>query len=161
MTIDELRLAPIMRFRAEQLQAKFPSVVYLSGRRGPAAQANAMAGNHLEDETFLVKTYKAGGRFLEAVQRLPASAQQDRYQVAKAIEGLLVSQPGLLSWTHKDGHAVDLVPMEDNDGQPTAEGRQVIAWIQVCEDTKDFRIREGQLVRWHWACRAGDRSEEV
>jgi hypothetical protein len=161
MTIHEMHLAPLMRFRAEQLQAKVPAVQYLSGRRNVRSQANAMATNHLEDATYLVTTYRNGRLFLEAIQRLPVSAHRSHTHIAKALEGLMSEQPHLLQWTHKDGNAVDLLPMEDANGQPTREGQHVISWIRACPDTTDFRIREGKLVRWHWACRAGDRSEDV
>lgn len=150
-----------MRANAGALQALYPSVVYISGRRNAAAQANAMAGNHLQDPHALAATYKNGAVFLAAIERLPKSAQGKRTHIAQAIEGLLISQPHLLEWKHKDGNAVDLQPMEDAMAQPTALGRLVLTWIRECPETVYFTTREGGLVRWHWETRKSERSENI
>lgn len=161
MTIDELNLDPIMRFRAEQLQAKVPTVEYISGRRGPSAQAWAMAGNHLEDSSFLIKTYKQGSIFLEAIRRMSVGQQKNRWEVSNTIHTLLAKQPELLHWSHRDGTAVDLVPMETADGELTPEGKKAEAFIRACEDTVYFTRREGSLRRWHWECQKAQQAEEV
>lgn len=161
MTIDELKLDAIMRFRAEQLQAKVPSVEYISGRRGPSAQAWAMAGNHLEDASYLAKTYKNGRTFLEAIHRMSVGQQKNRWEISNTIHRLLVSQPELLHWTHRDGTAVDLVPLETPDGQLTEDGKKAVAFIESCPDTVYFTRREGTLRRWHWECQKAAETQEV
>lgn len=153
-SIDELDLDPIMRSRAEELLARCPWVIYTSGRRDVAAQARAMAQNHLADpQTYLTKTYQYGKVFLAAIVELAPVDQRSVEKVAQTIRAVIQEQPDALVWKHRDGTCVDLQPLEDAFGDPTVKGQDVMRFIQNCPDTVRFIMREGGLRRWHWECR--------
>lgn len=155
MSIDALNLAPVMEQRARELQTLFPEVAYLSGRRGRADQAHAMAANIVAtgDRRWVAKTYKNPAELQTRLDYRPEA------KTLNQIEAVLYE--GLLSMTedefaklsdHAGGHAVDLAPLEDETGMPTKQGCAVIQWIERCPDTKWFTTREGKAKRWHWAC---------
>lgn len=153
-TIEALELDPIMRSRAEELRARCPWVVYTSGRRDVAAQARAMAQNHLADpQTYLTSTYRNGKVFLASIVEMAPVDQRSVEKVADAIRAVFEEQPDALVWKHRDGTCVDIQPLEDAFGEPTERGRAVVAYIQQCPDTVLFIRREGGLRRWHWECR--------
>jgi len=152
MTIDQLQLAPVMERQARALQTAFPNVVYISGRRDLARQAQAMAANYIQDpQGYLVHNYIHAAELQAAVDAQREVTSLDG--IAHLFYTVMEGDPSLVRSPHLDGDAVDLLPMEDAHGQSTAEGNEVIDWIQACPDTTDFRMREGRLVRWHWACR--------
>lgn len=148
LSFEELRLAPIMEKRARELAAQFPGLIrYTSGRRTMHDQARVMVMNHLQDKTYLARTYKNGILFQNVVsKRLSAE------DMIEALYDLFTSDPSVIDARHAHGNAVDLRPLEYENGEPTAIGAQVIDWIKACPDTVDFRTREGRLRRWHWAC---------
>ena len=154
LTIERLRLAPIMERRARELELAFPGLIrWTSGRRTVMEQARAMAVNHLHDPLgYMTRTYLRAHLFLDALSMGPAATHVDA--VTAVFYQVMVTNPDAVRSTHFDGHAVDLDPMEERDGNPTPDGQQVILWIKTCPDTVDFRTREGNLRRWHWACRA-------
>lgn len=157
LTIAELRLAPIMELRARELALAFPGVEYVSGLRTPFEQARAMAVNHcLDPKKYLVSQYHRAAEFLDALRLNPDADTVD--EVTEVFYRLLIQQPELIRTPHLTGHAVDPRRMEEKDGNPTPIGQQVIDWIRACPDTIDFRTREGNLRRWHWACRAREES---
>jgi len=149
-TISELQLAPLMDVRARELLHRFPMVVYSSGRRTLHEQAHAMAVNHIQDSGYLMRTYFHAAELLRAINlySLPHSIDS----VTDAIYWTLMDDSTLVKGPHLTGDAVDIVPMESVDGTPTPAGQEVIEWIKSCPDTTDFRTRENQLRRWHWAC---------
>lgn len=154
LTIAQMQLAPIMAQRARELELAFPGLIeWVSGRRTVYAQARAMAVNHLDDPlTYMRSQYVRGVEFLQALELAPMATTVDG--VTNIFYELMVRNPGIVQSTHYDGNAVDLHPMQGNDGRPTLDGQRVIFWIKTCPDTEDFRTREGSLPRWHWACRA-------
>jgi len=154
LSFTQMDLAPLMEKRARELDLAFPGVIHwTSGRRTVYAQARAMAVNHLHDPLrYLVSQYKSGKRFLEALEMGPLTRSIEG--VTNIFYELMIRNPDLVHSLHYTGDAVDIQPIEDANGQPTEEGLKVIAWINDCPDTEDFRTREGDLPRWHWACKA-------
>lgn len=154
LTIDQMRLAPIMDQRARELEQAFPGLIqWNSGRRTVLEQARAMAINHLQDPVrYLTKNYVHASTLLEALSMAPAVDTVDG--VTEIFYEAMVRDPHLVESPHLLGDAVDPQWMEDHEGNPTPDGLKVIAWIRHCPDTVDFRTREGNLRRWHWACRA-------
>lgn len=161
LTIATMRLAPIMELRARELELAFPNlIVWTSGRRTVFEQARAMAVNHLNDPVRYLRTqYLRGSEFVHALEMAPATGSVDG--VTNIFYELMIRNPGIVHSPHFDGDAVDLRPMEDSDGDPTQDGQKVILWIKTCHDTDDFRTREGDLPRWHWACKTGQLGVQV
>ena len=153
LTMAQLQLAPVMEQRARELELAFPGLIrFVSGRRSVQAQAIAMAGNHLLDPTgYLVRQYVRAAEFLGALAAHPGADTVD--EVTELFFDLMTATPGLIKTPHFEGNAVDPKRMEDTTGKPTPDGQRVIDWIKACPDTVDFRTREGNLRRWHWACR--------
>ncbi len=112
-----------------------------------------MAVNHLHDPMrYLVSQYKNGKRFVEALEMGPITNSVEG--VTNVFYELMIRNPDLIHSTHYEGRAVDIQPIEDANNKPTDDGYRVIAWINGCEDTEDFRTREGTLPRWHWTVHA-------
>jgi hypothetical protein len=151
LTIAECRLAPVMERRARELDLAFPGqVTFVSGRRSVHEQAAAMAANHLLDPvSYLVRTYFHAAEFLHDLTQHPDADTLE--EVTEVFYARLLANPELVQSPHLTGDAVDLRRMEQFDGTPTGPGQAVIAWIEVCPDTVDFRTREGTLRKWHWA----------
>ncbi len=150
LTIAQMDLAPVMEMRARELELAFPGLIHwTSGRRTMYAQARAMAVNHLHDTArYLISQYTNGKRFVAALEAAPLTRSVEG--VTNIFYDLMIREPGLIQSKHFTGHAVDMEPIEDANDTPTAEGNQVISWINACPDTEDFRTREGTLPRWHW-----------
>jgi hypothetical protein len=150
LTIAELDLAPVMERRARELELAFPGqVTFVSGRRTLHEQAAAMAANHLLDPGgYLVRNYFHAAELLYDLTQHPDADTIE--EVTEVFFQRLTANPDLVKSPHLTGDAVDLRRMEQSDGTPTVPGQAVIAWIQVCPDTVDFRMREGTLRRWHW-----------
>ena len=154
LMISQMDLTPLMEQRAKQLESAFPNLIkWTSGRRTVYAQARAMAVNHLHDPVrYLVSQYTNGKKFVEALSMAPITGSVEG--VTNIFYELMIRNPEIVKSTHYEGRAVDIQPIEDANGEPTKDGHKVIAWINACPDTEDFRTREGTLPRWHWATRA-------
>jgi hypothetical protein len=112
-----------------------------------------MAVNHLHDpQRYLVSQYTNGRRFVVALENAPKTNSIEG--VTNVFYDLMIREPELIQSKHFTGDAVDMEPMEDANDTPTTQGNKVIAWINACPDTEDFRTREGSLPRWHWSCGA-------
>lgn len=154
MTIDQLNLAPLMKQRASELQTAHPSVQFLSGRRDIQSQAHAMATQVVDDRDWIVHTYKHATLLQTAVDFYegPWTIDGLSEKLAQTMYGMSADELSRIS-DHLQGNAVDLVPMEEG-GVMTGEGSQVTAFILNCPDTKQFLMREGGKVIWHWSCHA-------
>ena len=154
LTIAELQLAPIMELRARELQLAFPGLVeYVSGRRTMHEQAHAMAVNHLlAPRSYMMNQYHRAADFLDALRQQPDADTVD--EITEVFYQLMVQHPELIKSPHLAGSAVDPRRLEDDKGNPTPVGSEVINWIRACPDTIDFRTRESGIRRWHWACRS-------
>ncbi len=153
MTIDELRLSPVMDQRARELLDLFPSVQYLSGRREVPAQAHAMACQVVTNRNWIAETYLHAAVLQGVIEAHPEcqTVEQIETLIAQTLFTMTPDERGHVS-DHFDGNAVDLVPMEDATGQFTPTGQAVYTWIHDCPDTKKFLMREGGKTIWHWAC---------
>src|SRR6185503_21125015 len=56
---NDLGLVDYAQEAADELQAEFPDVVFTSGRRTVSQQANAMAGNVVQNRNWIAETYVA------------------------------------------------------------------------------------------------------
>lgn len=152
MTIEQLHLSPLMAQRAAELQAAFPSVVYLSGRRDLDQQAHAMACQVVSSRNWIAKTYLHAALLQTAVDFHPECVTVDALTtlLRDTMRGLSQHELAHIS-DHLAGNAVDLMPMEDATGQFTPTGQEIYTWIYDCPDTKVFLTREGGKTIWHWA----------
>lgn len=153
LTIAQMHLAPIMEQRARELELAFPGLIqWNSGRRTVLEQARAMAMNHLQNPlAYLTKNYIHASTLLEGLSMAPATDTVDGITIV--FYEAMARDPHLVQSPHLQGNACDLQPMENREGDQTADGLLVIAWIRDCIDTVDFRTRESSLRRWHWAVR--------
>lgn len=146
-----LKLAPRMLARATELQTAHPTVVYLSGRRDLRAQAHAMACNVVTHRDFIARTYVHAAVLQTLVDTHPDARSVEELETLFYDTMTLLPSVDLARISaHLTGLAVDLLPMEDGDGQMTPTGQAVYTWIHDCPDTKTFLVREAGLVRWHW-----------
>lgn len=153
MTFTQLNLSPLMEQRAKELQAAYPIVQYISGRRSLESQAHAMAINYLQDpRSYLSRNYVHAAELQSALDT--QSHGNSVAAIAQIILTAMETNPALVQSPHLHGDAVDLIPLEYLDGDLTPTGQEVMGWIRDCPDTVDFRTREGKLVRWHWSVRS-------
>lgn len=146
-----LKLAPRMLARATELQTAYPTVVYLSGRRDLQSQAHAMACNVVTNRQFIQSTYLHAAVLQTIVDVHPEAKTVPQLEqlFVDAMQALPTVDLMKIS-SHLTGYAVDLLPMEDSDGNMTPIGQAVYQWIHDCLDTQTFLVREAGLVRWHW-----------
>lgn len=154
MMLDALHLSLTMARCAQALLDVYPSVVYLSGRRDLDAQAHAMACQVATDRRWIGKTYLHAALLQTAVEFHPECTTVEQIQelLRQTMRGMSDEELAHVS-DHLAGNAVDLLPMEDGDGQFTPVGQQVYTWIHNCPETKSFLTREGGKTIWHWSCR--------
>lgn len=151
MDIEKLDLAPQAAQACRELQAAFPEVVFVSGRRRYWQQADAMARNHLLDGTYLVRTYRHGATLAAWIrEECPPAWQAQASALAGLLLGAMLADRTLVQSAHLTGWAVDLQPMEDAEGIRTARGAAVVDWIRRDPRTARLLLREGGLRRWHW-----------
>lgn len=158
MTVEQLKLAPLMKQRAQELQAYCSNVKFISGRRDVQSQAEAMAKNIITNRQYLHQTYRNAAELQTALDMNPQATTVD--EIADVLHDVMVrwteAEKDKLS-DHFAGNAVDIQAMEirrDGKWHLTEEGRAVADWIYKCPDTKLFLTREAGQVRWHWSCRA-------
>lgn len=147
MKPEDLGLAEPARSAAVALHARFPEVLFTSGRRGVADQARAMAQNVVSNRRWIEETYKptAESRALQNwVDTHPTAASQDK--IARGLAAVMVtwtdSQKGRLS-KHFSGQAFDVHPV------PGDKGKAIKAHIRTLPGLTKFLEKEGGLVRWH------------
>jgi len=110
-----------------------------------------MAVNTVMNRNFIRLTYLHAAELQTLVDTHPEATDVLSLQtlLANAMSQLSTDDLNRIS-RHLTGDAVDLLPMEDANSQPTDVGNQVIAWIQACPDTDKLLLREAGLVKWHW-----------
>jgi hypothetical protein len=145
--IEDLDLAPVARRAAEQLLAAHPGVVFTSGRRDIAGQAQAMAANVVRNIAWIAQTYT------DTPQRAALQAVVDALghgYDARAYAAVLRAE--LSRWSdldlahvskHLSGDAFDVQPV------PGAAGELIKDTIRKLPGLTKFLDREGGLVRWH------------
>ncbi len=141
LQIEQLGLVPSVEAKARELQAKAPSVIFLSGRRTLEQQAHAMASNAALDRQYVGRTYAHSPIAL----RLQRWMNQNPHatDIEHIAAGFLfvmkqcpVSELHHLS-RHLTGKAFDIAPHS-----------APVAVIEALEPEL-FLQHEGALVRWH------------
>lgn len=129
------------------LAAHSDSVVFLSGRRTVAAQAEAMAGNVLLNRRWIEQTYAPSAQRAALqgwVDANPAAATKT--DVAAGLAGVMADWSDaekLKVSRHMAGLAFDLKSLTGTEGMAV---RQTIAALP---HLRRFLDKEGGLVRWH------------
>lgn len=147
MDIDGLGLVGPARAGAVAVLAKFPDVVFTSGRREVADQARAMAGNVAVRRKWIEQTYAA------TPESASLQAWVDHHPEAKTAAQLAAGFTAIMAgWTdaqkgrlskHFSGQAWDLQPMAG------PRGTAVKAFIRALPGLTKFLEKEGGLIRWH------------
>jgi hypothetical protein len=146
-SIESLNLSPKAKKAAEELQTKFPEIVFTSGRRDLPGQARAMAGNVVKKRDWIGNTYKANDAS-KACQKWVDDHPEATTQKAIAA-GLLETlnslgpKAGQIS-RHLTGDAFDIQPIKDSK-----KTDEVKAAIKELPDMKQFLDHEGGLEIWH------------
>ncbi len=148
MTINELNLEPVAKAAAEKLLDAHPKIVFTSGRRTNADQANAMASNIIvsKDRKWIEKTYadSTGRKKLQAwVDSNPnaTGAADLTAGLLSVLNGLTGDELSKVS-KHLTGLAFDIQPVAD-------QAEKIKKTIRELPGLTKFLEREGGLERWH------------
>jgi len=147
LSVDDLDLVDYAKAAADKLQADFPDVIFTSGRRNVLQQANAMAGNVVQNRTWIEETY------LATKERDDLQGWVDANPTANTKEAIAAGLAGIMAnWTddqksrfsrHFSGQAFDVQPVVGTRG-----GNIKVA-IQSLPDLRKFLDNEGGLIIWH------------
>lgn len=145
MTIEELQLAPVAKEAAEKLQAKYPHLVFTSGRRTVPQQARAMAANIVKtgNRQWIAQTYLAGAKLQQWVNNHPNTVSLE--VIANGLERVLLNMSEgerLKISRHLTGHAFDVQPV-------TKDAAAIKNFIRQLPGLHKFLEREGGAIRWH------------
>jgi peptidoglycan hydrolase-like protein with peptidoglycan-binding domain len=145
-TIEALNLAEPARSSAYLIKAKHPWVIFTSGRRDPARQASAMAGNVVSNRKWIGQTY-ANNPVSRAAQAWVDKHPEARTQQAIAagllgvFQGFSPADLGRLSY-HLSGLAFDIHPVP-------SQLAAISSTIRKLPRLKEFLTKEGGLTIWH------------
>jgi len=143
MTIEEMNLAPAAKNAATILQNKYPHLRFTSGRRTIFQQAHAMAGNVVLNRKWIGKTYLAGAKLQQWVDKHPGAKTVDAITAGLEQTMLAMPEAELLKISrHLTGKAFDVKPV-------TANAAAIKADILKLPGLQKFLDKEGGLVRWH------------
>jgi hypothetical protein len=147
MSVDELELVDYAKAAAVTLQTDFPDVIFTSGRRNVTQQANAMAGNVVQNRHWIAETY------VDSQERDALQAWIDANPQATTKDAIASGLSGIMSsWTddqksgfsrHFSGQAFDVHPVA------AARGDAIKAEIKSLPNLRKFLESEGGLVIWH------------
>ncbi|MDQ2856088.1 MAG: hypothetical protein M3R68_07145 [Acidobacteriota bacterium] len=143
MTIEEMQLAPVAKNAATILQTKHPQIQFTSGRRDIRQQAHAMAGNVVKNRKWIGKTYLAGAKLQQWVDKHPEAETVGT--ITAGLEKTMKEMPEaelLKISRHLIGKAFDVRPV-------TANSAAIKADIRKLSGLHKFLEEEGGLVRWH------------
>ena len=146
-SIESLKLSPKAKKAAELLLKQYPDIVFTSGRRDLAGQANAMGGNVVKKRDWIEKTYKANDAS-KACQKWVDDHPEAKTQKEIAA-GLLETfkklgpKAGQIS-RHLTGDAFDVQPIKDKE-----KADSIKKSIRELPDVKQFLEKEGGLEIWH------------
>ncbi|MDB5988311.1 MAG: hypothetical protein JWR16_3364 [Nevskia sp.] len=144
--IAALQLNDAARNAAIILRARFPQLVFTSGRRAIEDQARAMAGNVVKDRRFIVATYAASAICTACQQWVDANPQAtSREQIASGILATFqrAAESDVMKFSkHLTGDAFDVQPVDQN-------ADIIKAFIRRLPLIEKFLDHEGQLIRWH------------
>jgi hypothetical protein len=143
--ISSLNLSPTAKKAAEELLKKHPDVVFTSGRRDLAEQAQAMAGNVVKTRDYIKNTYAANDAS-KACQKWVDDHPEAKTKSAIAA-GLLETLKGLGSKAgqiskHLTGDAFDVQPV-------TKDADAIKKTMKNLPGVTKFLEKEAGLVIWH------------
>jgi hypothetical protein len=147
LSVDDLDLVEYAKAAASKLQSDFPDVIFTSGRRDVAQQANAMAANVVQNRHWIMDTYA------DSNERDDLQAWVDANPTATTKEAIASGLAGIMSnWTdeqkgrfsrHFSGQAFDVQPVTGSNGNLIKAG------IKSLPNLRKFLDSEGGLVIWH------------
>lgn len=144
--IEKLQLNDNTRDAAVVLRARFPHLVFTSGRRSIHSQAQAMAADVMKNRQFIAATYKPSAVCTACQKWVDAHAEaQTQSAIAEGLFGVFaaMSEADVMKFSkHLTGDAFDLQPV-------TADADAIQAFIRRLPLLEKFLDREGGLVRWH------------
>jgi hypothetical protein len=147
VSVDDLDLVDYAKAAAVNLQTDFSDVIFTSGRRNVTQQANAMAGNVVQNRNWVAETYAASKErdaLQEWIDDNPTVTTKD--PIAAGLVGIMSN------WTddqksgfsrHFSGQAFDVQPVVG------ARGDAIKAAVKSLPDLRKFLDSEGGLVIWH------------
>jgi hypothetical protein len=146
-SIDDLDLVDYAKEAAKKLRDTHPSVVFTSGRRNVKEQAEAMAGNVVQNRNWIKETY------LQSAERDSLQKWVDDHpgattkaQISAGLQGIMNGwtdeQKGRLS-RHFSGQAFDVRPVAGQDG------KAIKTTIRGLPNLRKFLESEGGLTIWH------------
>jgi hypothetical protein len=146
-SITDLGLVYYAQAAAQQLLAGFPSVIFTSGRRDAKQQADAMAGNVLQNRKWIEQTY------LPSPEREQLQCWVDSHTAAVTQAAIAAGLAGIMAkWTdaqkknlspHFSGQAFDVHPVAGDQGTALKNA------IPNLPNLRTFLEKEGGLVIWH------------
>lgn len=144
--IQKLQLNDNPRNAAVILRARFPDIVFTSGRRSIDSQVQAMAANVLQDPRYIATTYKAS-MLCQACQQWVDAHPEARTQasVAAGLAAVFAAagEAEVMKFSkHLTGDAFDLQPV-------TVGAKTVTDFIARLPLLELFLDHEGKLQRWH------------
>jgi hypothetical protein len=147
LSADDLDLVDYAKEAAETLQTAHPAVVFTSGRRTTREQANAMAGNVVQNRKWIEQTYVASDE-RDALQTW-IDGHPEATTSSAISDGLFAIMD---TWSdiqkakvsrHFSGQAFDVRPVS---GKP---GDEIKATIKGLARLRKFLESEGGLTIWH------------
>lgn len=147
LAISDLDLVDYAEASAKKLRADFPSVVFTSGRRNSQQQADAMAGNIVQNRKWIEQTYVASTERDELQQWVdsnPSATTKERISagLVGVMNGWSDARRKTLS-RHFSGQAFDVQPVA---GIP---GDKMKTAIKALPNLRKFLEKEGGLIIWH------------
>ena len=144
--IGKLQLNDNARNAAMILRARFPFIVFTSGRRSIQSQAEAMAADVLKDRRFIATTYKPSA-LCQACQEWVDAHPEVRSQaaIAEGLSGVFgaVGEAEVMKFSkHLTGDAFDVEPVP-------SQAQTITSFIRRLPLLEEFLTQEGQLLRWH------------
>jgi hypothetical protein len=145
--INSLHLSSKAKKGAQQLLKEYPRIVFTSGRRDLAQQANAMAANVVEKRDYVKETYssnEASKACQKWVDDHPDATTQ-KVIAAGLLETLKALGPkaGQIS-KHLTGDAFDIQPVKDKE-----QADAIKKSIRELPGLQKFLEKEAGLERWH------------
>jgi hypothetical protein len=144
LDVSSLNLAEYAESAATKLKQDFPSVVFTSGRRSVAQQADAMAGNVVVNRRWIEQTYAVSAE-RDALQKWVDDHPEatTRVSIAAGLSGIMSGwsdQQKVKLSRHFAGLAFDVKPT-DNGSLKDA--------IKALPNLVKFLDSEGGITIWH------------
>ncbi len=144
--VGELQLADYVQEIVERFKADFPDLIFHSGRRDLAQQAQAMAANVVCNRRWIAETYAATPERNALQSWADSHPEANQETLAAGFLEIMTpwedEQKAHLS-RHFSGEAVDIQPV------PGERGKEIQEAIARLPNLRKFLTREGGLTIWH------------